>query len=67
MTISMVIMMTFMVFMIIIVIIMIMIPGRFTGSRFTCGYFCACPGFTILAIDTVLKKSFKLFLKILSI
>ena len=40
-------------------IIMVIVPGRFTGSRFTCGCLCACPCLIILAIDTVTEKIFK--------
>ena len=45
-----------MVIMVIKIMILVIVPGRFTGSRFTCGYLCACPCLIILAIDTVKEK-----------
>ena len=56
MIIIVVIMVIIIVIMVTKIMILVIVPGRFTGSRFTCGYFCACPCLIILAIDTVKEK-----------
>ena len=58
-TIMIIIVVIIIVIMVTMIMIMVIVPGRFTGSRFTCGYFCACPCLIILAIDTVKEKLFK--------